>query len=311
MKWIWLLAGLLAVAGVVAAEEDMSSAQLVQFAVDKVGDADQEAAVSGFDIADSTQIGYSSDGKVTQTISYNNIGNGSVTQWGESGDMPRTERSMFLDQVGDSGFTWQWGKGDVNQTINVTNSQNLQMNQIIGGLRKILFPDPETPAMSDWWFCGKNVNGTGGMPLCAEKMAKKIFNGKATPRDYYMLEVLEEQYYVFPPENLTPHVILTKWNITRNGENLTVKFKAHNFGRKMYNATLIMDFIPKISIVSLDGKSEPRVDEKLNWEIKAPERRSVVIGRYAVPSMRDIDKEVTVSLNGTNVKNLEMKMISG
>ncbi|MCX9012488.1 MAG: hypothetical protein OIN66_15395, partial [Candidatus Methanoperedens sp.] len=229
-----------------------------------------------------------------------------------SGDMPRTERNMFLDQVGDSGFTWQWSKGDVNQTINVTNSQNLQMNQIIGGLRKILFPDPETePAMSDWWFCGKNVNSTGGMPLCAEKMAKNIFNGKATPRDYYMLQILEEQYYVFPPENLTLHVILTKWNITRSGENLTVKFKAHNFGRKMYNATLIMDLIPKISIVSLDGKSEPKVDEKLNWEIKTLEKRSVVIGRYAVPSMKDIDKEVTVSLNGTNVKNLEMKMISG
>ncbi|KCZ72048.1 hypothetical protein ANME2D_01449 [Candidatus Methanoperedens nitroreducens] len=309
VKWVWLFAGLL-VMGMAAAEEDMSSAQLAQLAVDMMGDSGQDAQISGFGIANSSQIGYSSDGNVTQTIFYDNIENGSVIQWGESGDMPREERTMFIDSVRDPGLTWQWNKGNVNQTINITNSENLYLRQIMGGLRKILFPDPDKEIGRDWWFCGKAVNGTGGLPLCAEKIAKRIFEGKATPRDYYMLHVLEEDYYVFPPENLTPRIILTKWSITRAGDNLTIKFRAHNFGKETYNATLMMDIIPKIDIEGFDGKTF-RAEDAQNWEIKVPDKKVIEIGRYTVPSMKEIEGEVVVPLDGMKVKNMKMKMMSG
>ncbi len=67
-RWIWLFAGLLAVAAIAAAEEDTSSAQLVQFAVSMTGGTDQEAAISGFGTAESSQVGYSSDGNVTPWV---------------------------------------------------------------------------------------------------------------------------------------------------------------------------------------------------------------------------------------------------
>lgn len=226
MKWIYLLSAcLLVLAATAAAEENISSAQLVQFAVDTMGDSSQNALVSDFDTAESRQIGYSSDGSVTQTISYDNIRNGSIIQWGESGDMPLEERTLNLSSVGDSGFIWQWNKGDVNQTINIRNSENLYLKQIVGGLRKILFPDPranQEDQMGTWTFCGKATDGKGGLPLCAEKIAKRIFNGSATDRDYYMLDYLESEYNVFPPENLTPHITLTKWNITRVNDSLRI-----------------------------------------------------------------------------------------
>ena len=315
MKWICLLAiCLLVSAGIATAEEDLSSAQLVQFAVSKMGGSDQEAAVSGFDDANSKQIGYSSDGRVTQTISYENIGNGSVIQWGESGDMPRQERTLSLGSVGDSGFVWQWNKGDVNQTMNIRNSENLYLKQVIGGLRVRLFPDPEAqtiePDMGEWWFCGKPVDNIGGLPLCAQKIGKKIMEGKASARDYYILQVLEEYNYVFPPENLTPHVILTKWNITNANNNLTIKFHAYNYGRKTYNATLTMDLTPQVNIVRLDGIADVNAGGNQNWEIKLSEKQITEIGNYTVPSLKGVEGEAVIPLNNMKIKDLQMMMVS-
>ncbi len=309
-------------AGTAAAEENMSSAQLVQFAVDIMGDSSQDALVSGFDTAESRQIGYSSDGSVTQTVSYDNIRNGSIIQWGESGDMPYEERTLNLDSIGDSGFIWQWNKGDVNQTINIRNSENLYLKQIVGGLKKILFPDPKAnqeDQMGTWTFCGKATDGKGGLPLCAEKIAKRIFNGSATDRDYYMLDYLESEYNVFPPENLTPHITLTKWNITRVNDSLKIKFYAHNFGKQTYNATLMLDLTPRINIPDIDGSVErintegvqfKLMEENFNSEIKIPEKQSIEIGSYTVPRMRGFEGEVEVPLNGMKIKGLEMRMIS-
>ncbi len=254
-RWIWLFAGLVAVAAIAAAEEDTSSAQLVQFAVSMAGNTDQEAAVSGFGTAESSQVGYSSDGNVTQTVSYDNIRNGSIMQWGESGEMGYAERWSYLDSVGDAVNVTNWENGNVNQTVYIRNSENIFLLQKIGGLKKILFPDPQAaPAQSanNWWFCGKAVNGSGGTPRCAEEIAKRIFNGKASARDYYMLEVLEDNYDVFPPENLTPRVILTKWNITRSDGNVTIKFRGHNYGKRASNATLIVDIVSAVNVVSLE-----------------------------------------------------------
>lgn len=313
IRWIWLIAGLLAVVAIAAAEEDTSSAQLVQFAVSMAGDSDQEAAVSGFGNAEASQVGYSSDGNVTQTVSYDNIRNGSITQWGESGEMGYAERWSYLDSIGDSVNTTNWVNGKVNQTIYIRNSEHIFLLQKIGGLKKILFPDPQAAPVeqnaNNWWLCGKAVNGSGGKPLCAEEMAKRIFNGKASARDYYMLEVLEDYYGVFPPENLTPRVILTKWNITQGNGNITIKFRGHNFGKKTYNATLIVDLASAVNVVNLEGKSGS--GEIPNWDIKLPERKSIEIGRYTVPSMRDIEKEVVIPLNGTKVNNIQMKLING
>ncbi len=315
MRWIWLFAGLLIMTGIAASEEDMhmkedmSSAQLVQFAVDKMGNSGQNAEVFGFDYANSSQIGYSSNGNVTQVVSYDNIGNGSILQWGESGDMTREERTLSLNKTGDSGFIWQWNRGDVNQTINVTNSGNLYLRQIIGGLRKILFPDPKENDQGNWWFCGKAVNDTGGLPLCAEKMAKSIFKGKATVRDLYMLQVLEEDYDVFPSENLTPHVVMTRWNITKADGNLTIKFRAYNFGKRAYNATLLMDMASKMNIINLNAK-DYNTDGMPSWEIKMPETKVVEVGNYSVPSLKEIEEIVVVPLNDLQLNNLKMKMIS-
>lgn len=315
MKWICLLAVcLLLSSGIAAAEEDLSTSQLVQFAVSKMGGSDQEAAVSGFDNANSKQIGYSSDGSVTQTIHYENIGNGSVIQWGESGDMPRQERTLSLDSVGDSGFRWQWNKGDVKQTMNIRNSENLYLKQIIGGLRVRLFPDPKAQRinldMGNWWFCGKPINNTGGLPLCAQKIARKIMDGKASPRDYYTLQVLEEYNYVFPPENLTPHVILTKWNITNANDNLTIKFHAYNYGKKTYNATLMMDLTPQVNIVRLDGMSDIKAGGNQSWEIKLSERQVTEVGNYTVPSLKGVEGEAVIPLNNMKIKDLQMMMVS-
>lgn len=308
-----LVAGLLVSAGIAAAEEDMSSAQLAQFAVSKMGGGSgQDAQVSGFDAANSRQIGYSSDGSVTQTISYNDIGNGSIIQWGESGDMPREERALRLTNVGDSGFTWQWNKGDVNQTINVRNSENLYLKQIVGGLKEILFPDPRAPetGVGEWWFCGRAENGRGGLPLCAEKLANRILDGKGSPREYYMLQVLEEKDDVFPPENKTPHITLTKWNITTDNNNLIIKFRAYNYGRKTYNATLTVDLSPQVDIVRLDGNSNIKTTGTSNWEIKLSDKQSIELGRYTIPSTKAIEREVVLPLNNTKIKDLQMKMIS-
>lgn len=313
-----------------SAGEDTSSAQLVQFAVSRMGSSSQEARVSDFNFADSRQIGYSWDGNVTQTIYYDNIGNGSIIQWGESGDMPLTERSMFLDSVGESGFTWGWNNSDVNQTISIKNSENIYLKQVMGGLKRILFPDPKAPAeqTGNWWFCGKAVNGTGGLPLCAEKMAKNILSGKGTDRDAYMLQVLEEDN-VYPPENFTPHVVLTKWNITNNNGSLKVKFRALNFGRKTYNATLKMYLTQKMNI-NLDGNAEDQIKirgnkielsaeddlngevkiNKMNGDIRIPEKKTIEIGNYTVHSTKMAEQEIEVPLTGMNVKSVQLQLVS-
>ncbi len=312
-----------------SAEEDMSSAQLVQFAVSRIGSSSQEAHVSDFNFADSRQIGYSWDGNVTQTIYYDNIGNGSIIQWGESGDMPLTERSMFLDRVGESGFTWNWNNSDVNQTISIKNSENIYLKQIMGGLKRILFPDPKVEqGTGNWWFCGAAVNGTGGLPLCAEKMAKKMLSGKGTDRDAYMLQVLEEDN-VFPPENFTPHVILTKWNITSDNGSLKVKFRAVNFGKKTYNATLKMYLTEKMNI-NLDGNGEDQIKikgnrielsaeddlngevkiNKMNGDIRIPEKKTVELGNYTIHSTKMAEQEMEVPLTGLNVKSVQLQLVS-
>ncbi len=312
---------LLLLGGIVAAEEtdeEMNSAELTQFAVDLMEGSNQEAQVTGFDIAESKQIGYSSDGKVIQTISIENIGNGNVFQWGESGDMAREERSLLLDKVGDSGFTWQWSKDDVNQTINVRNSENIYLKQVIGGLRNVLFPDTKAPKEDEagtWTFCGKAVNGKGGLPLCAERMANKILDGKASARDIYMLQYLEEYYDVFPPENRTPHVVLTKWNLTQNNGSIKLKFTAYNFGKKPYNATLKVDLRSRPKIIDIDGNSEdiqPRdvIEFKAGDYNGADDSQIVEIGNYSIYSLKSINKEVTIPINDMKLKNLRLKMVS-
>lgn len=327
---------LLALTGIAAAGDDMSSAQLAQFAVDMMGNSNQNAVVSGFDAADSMQIGYSSDSSVTQTIVYDNIRSGSILQWGESGEMPREEWTYFLSSADDSGFMHNWINGNVNQTIYVRNSENISLNQTvgdlgmggikvtrrIGGLKAILFPDPDPPPpeeQNNWWLCGKPVNGRGGLPVCAEKLGKKIFEGRATTRDYYMLNTIEEDYYVFPPENVTPHIVLTDWNITSANGSLTIKFRAQNFGRQAYNATLVLDLTPKINITNIDGIAEKvqmnggvmefRADDDLG-EIKIPEEQVIELGRYTIGSTRAVEKVVEVPVDGMKIKNLAMRMIS-
>ncbi len=307
--------------GIAAAEEtveDVSSAELTQFAVDLMGGSNQEAQITGFDNAESKQIGYSSDGKVIQTISIENIGNGNIFQWGESGDMAREERTLLLDKVGDSGFTWQWSKDDVNQTINVRNSENIYLKQVVGGLKKILFPDPSAPKEEDagtWTFCGKAVNGKGGLPLCAEKMGTKILDGKASARDYYMLQYLEEYYDVFPPENKTPHVVVTKWNLTQNNGSIKLKFTAYNFGKQRYNATLKVDLKSKPKVINIDGDSEDiqglDVIEFKAGDYKGAEDNQIIeLGNYSIHSQRSIEKEVTIPVNDTKIKNLRLKVVS-
>ncbi|VVB90124.1 Uncharacterised protein [uncultured archaeon] len=315
MRFICLLVAVLLVsAGIVAAEEDASSAQLVQFAVSKMGgDSSQDAQVSGFDTANSRQIGYSSNGNVTQTISYENIGNGSILQWGESGDMMYKERSFYFDQIGDEINTTNWINGDVNQTIYIRNSSNLYLKQVVGGLKNILFPDQQVAPVqnaNNWWFCGKAVNNRSGLPLCADKFAKKVYNGKADESDYYKLQILQEDYDVYPSENLTLHVTLTKWNMTRTDDNnLSIKFRVYNFGKKTYNATIVMNIVSKADIVNLEGSSV-NADNTQNWQIKMPSKRNVELGTYTVQPMKEIDNVVKVPLEDMKVNNIEMKVMS-
>ena len=324
IKWIRLLAVLSCLSiliGTSAAEEIVSSAELVQFAVDMMGDSYQDAQVSGFDDAFSEQWGYSSDGKVTQTVSYSNIGNGSIIQWGESGDMTRVERTLELDKVGDEGLVWGWNRGDVNQTINVRNSENLYLKQIVGGLRKILFPDPAAQEQDTgvWTFCGASVNGKGGMPLCADKVAKKILNGKATPHDFYLLQYLEDYYDVYPAANLTPHVTMTKWNITQSDGNLKLKFQAYNFGKMAYNATLHLNLDPKNSknkIIDLDGNADIKITNNvvhLDFEdspVEGVEDNTISVGSYTVMSGKGLEEVIEIPLNGKKVTNIEMTLKS-
>lgn len=314
MKWICLLVvGLMMSVSIAAADEDLSSAQLSQIAVDRIGDSSQEADISGFDKAESSQIGYSSDGTVTQTISYENIGNGSILQWGESGDMKYKERSFYFDQIGDEINTTNWINGDVNQTIYIRNSSNLYLKQVVGGLKNILFPDPQAAPVQDannWWFCGKAANNRSGLPLCADKFAKKIYNGKADESDYYKLQILQENYDVFPSENLTLHVTLTRWNITRTDDNnLSIKFRAFNFGKKTYNATIVMDLVSKVDIVNLEGSSV-NADNTQDWQIKMPSKQKIELGTYTVQSMKEINNVVKVPLGDMKLNNIEMKVVS-
>ncbi len=322
---------LLALASIAVAGEDMSSAELAQLAVSVIGNSNQNAQVSGFDTANSRQIGYSSDGYVNQTIYYDDIGSGSILQWGESGDMPLTERTFNIPYVGDSLNVTNWKNGKVNQTIYIRNSEDLNLMQRIGstegitvmqrygGLKAILFP--EAPVVEQdsgaWWFCGKPVNGRSGKPLCAEKIAKRMFNGTATARDYYMLQVLEDED-IFPPENFTPHVTMTKLNITRSGDNLSIKFVAHNYGKQVYNATLMLDMIPRVNITSINGNSKTFQSGDV-IDFKAPDRtarfngtetRSIELGKYTVSGMKEIKEEIAVPLNGIDIKSLEMSLIS-
>ncbi len=315
MKWICLLVvGLIISVSIAAADEDLSSAQLSQIAVDRIGDSRQEADVSGFDEAESSQIGYSSDGMVTQTISYENIGNGSILQWGESGDMKYKERSFYFDQIGDEINTTNWINGDVNQTIYIRNSSNLYLKQVVGGLKNILFPDHRTSHVDmekgAWWFCGKSVNNRSGLPLCADKFAQKVYNGKAEESDYYKLQILQEDYDVFPSENLTLHVTLTRWNITRTDDNnLSIKFRAYNFGKKTYNATIVMDLVSKVDIVSLEGSSV-NADNTEDWQIKMPSKRKIELGTYTVQPMKEINNVVKVPIEDMKLNKVEMKVVS-
>ncbi len=334
---VCLLAGyLLAMVSVAVAGEDMSSAELAQLAVSLMGNSNQNAQLSGFDTANSRQIGYSSDGYVNQTIYYDDIGSGSILQWGESGNMPLNERTFYLPYVGDSLNVTNWKNGKVNQTIYIRNSEDLNLTQRVGGiggtegitvmqryggLKAILFPDPLAPVVEhdsgEWWFCGKPVNGRSGKPLCAEKIAKRMFNGTATARDYYMLQVLEDDD-IFPPEEIMPHITMTKLNITRSGGNLTINFVAHNYGKQVYNATLMLDLIPRVNITGTGGNTKT-IQSGDMIDLKAPDRtvrfnqtdmQNIELGRYTVPGMKGIVKEVVVPLKGIDIKGLEISMIS-
>lgn len=332
MKWFALLVlCLLAVSGIAAAQEtqeDTSSANLAQVALDMMGDTNQNALVAGFDYAESVQLGYSKEGKVTQTVSYDNIGSGKILQWGESGTMTKDVREYYFDSVGDTVNITNWNNGQVNQTVYLRNSEKIYLTQVVGDLKKYLLPDEYRnrngggavqvqPDFDNagWWFCGTEINGTGGLPLCALKLSQKIFQGKATARDYYMLGVLEEEQDAFPPENLTPHVTLTKWNITEVNGSLVIKFKAHNYGRKAYNATLMLDLTPKIDIpdnwISQKGKAvEFKAADQNLGEIKIPDKKVMEIGKYTVPRMKGIEEEIVVPLKDLKIKSLQMRMLN-
>lgn len=329
MKSVYLLTiCLLVLTGIAIAAEDMSSAELVQLAVSQMGDTDQQAEVVSFDNADTFQIGYSENGKVTQNIYYNNIGNGSAIQWGESGNMgSRQDRDFIMGSVGDEGLTYQWTNGNIDQTINIRNSENIYLKQSIGGLRNILFPNPgssQTGQSGDNWgnfiTCGKPENGISGLPLCAKKIAERINHGKATSRDIYMLNYLEWDYGVFPPDNITPHVVITKLNITRNEGNLIVKYKLHNFGKQKYNASIIAEMTPKINVTNLDGDAQTvqiiggkavefRAEDDKNLDISIPQKESIELGSHSVDRLRGLEGEAKIPLN-SELKNLVIRIVS-
>jgi hypothetical protein len=123
-----------------------------------------------------------------------------------------------------------------------------------------------------------------------------------------MLEVLEDNYGVYPTENLTPRVILKKWNITQADGKITIKFSGHNYGKRTYNATLIVDLISAANVVNLEGKDSGGAP---NWDIKLPVRKSIEVGSYTVHSSKDLEQEVVLPLNGTQVNNIQMKLVSG
>ncbi len=319
---------LIALTGMALAAEDMTSAELVQLAVSKMGDTTQGADVISFDNADTFQIGYSNGGKVTQNIYYDNIGNGSAIQWGESGNMgTRQDRDFIMGSVGNEGLIYQWTNGNVNQTINIRNSENIYLKQSIGGLRNILFPtsaSSQAYQSGDNWgafiTCGKPENGISGLPLCAEKIAKRINEGRATVRDIYMLDYLEWDYGVFPPDNITPHVVITKLNVTKNEGNLKIRFKLHNFAKQSYNASLFVDMTPRINITNLDVDAQTvqinggnavefRAEDDKNLEIKIPQKETIEIGNYFVTKLRGFEGETQVPLN-TNLKNLGIRIVS-
>lgn len=327
MKSVYLcIICLIALTEIAVAEEDMSSAELVQLAVSQMGDTNQDAEVVNFDNANTYQMGYSDDGKVTQNIYYYNIGNGSAIQWGESGDMgTKQDRDFMMGSVGDEGLIYQWINGNVSQTINIRNSENIYLKQSIGGLRKVLFPtsgssQTEGENWGQFITCGKPENGKGGLPLCADKIARRINEGKATARDIYTLDYLEWDYGVFPSDNITPHVIITKLNITKKEGNLTIKFKLHNFAKKSYNATLFVEMTPRINITNLDrdaqivqinngNKVEFRAEDDKNLEINIPKKQTIEIGNFAVVKMRGIDGIAEVPID-TNIGNLGIKIVS-
>lgn len=315
---------LLALAGIATAEEK-SNVDLTQIAVDKMGDTNQEARISDFDFAGSQQLGYSQDGTVTQAVFYDNVGNGTILQWGEAGDMgaPK-ERDYYVDKVGDEGWSTNnfVGNGMVNQTINIRNSEKIFMQQIVGGVKNILYPEMNKQQQraydegsGSWYFCGPK-----GKPGCAERIANRIIAGKATARDYYMLDDLEWNYNAFPPEDLKLHVVMTKWNVTRNNDTLIITFKAQNFGRQPYNSTLMVDMMPKETI-NIDGGNfqkieakgnvvELKAEDNLESDIKIAEKQVIEVGTYFVPSMYAVEKKIEVPLNGMKLKGLEMRMIS-
>jgi hypothetical protein len=327
MKSVYLITiCLIALTGITIAAEDMSSAELIQLAVSQMGDTDQQAEVVSFDNADTFQIGYSDNGKVTQNINYDNIGNGSAIQWGESGNMgTRQDRDFLIGSVGDEGLMYQWTNGNINQTINVRNSENIYLKQSIGGLRNVLFPNVEPSQKEDrfsgtWTFCGTPENGIGGLPLCAKKMAERINNGKATARDIYMLDYLESDYGVFPPENITPHIVITKLNITRNEGNLIIKYKLHNFGKLTYNATIKAEMTSRINVTNLDGEAqivqlngnnmvEFKAEDEKNPSIKIPGKQTTEIGKHTISKMRGFDGEAVLPLN-TDLKNLAIIIVN-
>jgi hypothetical protein len=143
-----------------------------------------------------------------------------------------------------------------------------------------------------------------------------------------MLQVLEEDN-VYPPENFTPHVVLTKWNITNNNGSLKVKFRALNFGRKTYNATLKMYLTQKMNI-NLDGNAEDQIKirgnkielsaeddlngevkiNKMNGDIRIPEKKTIEIGNYTVHSTKMAEQEIEVPLTGMNVKSVQLQLVS-
>ncbi len=60
---------------------------------------------------------------------------------------------------------------------------------------------------------------------------------------------------------------------------------------------------------TVEGKSDSGGTP--NWDIKLPERKSIEVGRYTVPSMKDLENEIVLPLNGTQVNNIQMKVING
>jgi len=291
---------------------DNSTAILFEMGVDTGGgNVNQEGNLMYFGSASTTQIGYTEEGNVSQIAIYENIESGNIVQWGDVGSMGMSKQSIqsiYLPMVTSEAqlFRYQEGSG-VEQTAWIRNSDDVWLQQIIGGLKSLLFPpNGESGGSTSGFPWGGYFCGYGGTPACAKKFAERILSGNATPRDFYMLGVLEEED-VYPPENLTPGIVLTEYEIKKNSDNITIKFRARNFAREKRNATLVAILYPKIN---LEGIEEKPATEDLRLEEGPPEEKTIELDKFILGRGKGLEKTLEVPLNGFDISRIRLRMIT-